>query len=93
VMPDELADPDYLVIGCAVDGEKVPDACTRNLYLQRPRIVAELCAVLPLGPRRCDLHQHPACIGATGQPPRFLQPCQVLESWIEGIGTISNRGR
>jgi Fumarylacetoacetate (FAA) hydrolase family len=36
VMPDELADPDYLVIGCAVDGEKVPDACTRNLIFSVP---------------------------------------------------------
>jgi 2,4-diketo-3-deoxy-L-fuconate hydrolase len=27
----------------------------------------------------------------TRQPPRFLQPGQVVESWIEGVGTIRNR--
>jgi 2-keto-4-pentenoate hydratase/2-oxohepta-3-ene-1,7-dioic acid hydratase in catechol pathway len=25
------------------------------------------------------------------KPPRFLQAGDVLESWIEGIGTIRNR--
>ena len=33
----------------------------------------------------------PAGVGVTRQPPRFLQPGQVLETWIEGIGTIRNR--
>jgi Fumarylacetoacetate (FAA) hydrolase family len=41
---------DYLVIGCAVDGEKVPDVWTGNLIFSVPRVAAELCAVLPLGP-------------------------------------------
>ena len=27
------------------------------------------------------------------QPPRYLQPGQILESWIEGIGTLRNRCR
>jgi 2-keto-4-pentenoate hydratase/2-oxohepta-3-ene-1,7-dioic acid hydratase in catechol pathway len=30
-------------------------------------------------------------VGAVRKPPRFLQPGDVIESWIEGIGTIRNR--
>ena len=39
----------------------------------------------------CVFTGTPAGIGATRQPPRFLQPGQLLETWIEGIGTIRNR--
>jgi 2,4-didehydro-3-deoxy-L-rhamnonate hydrolase len=90
VTPDELADPDYLVISCAVDGEKVPEAWTGNLIFSVPSSSTS-CAPCSRSARRC--HQHLAGAGATRQPPRFLQPGQVLESWIEGIGTVSNRCR
>ena len=33
----------------------------------------------------------PAGVGMARKPPRSLQPGQVLETWIEGIGTIRNR--
>jgi 2,4-didehydro-3-deoxy-L-rhamnonate hydrolase len=57
-------------------------------------LVAEVSGVLPL---------LPGDLGFTGSlrgrhnhasHPRFLEPGgQVLESWIEGIGSIRNRGR
>ena len=88
---DEVADPDDLALGCSVDGEKVQDARTSDLIFGVPRLIAELSAVLPLLPGDVLFTGTPAGIGATRQPPRFLQPGQVLESWIEGIGTIRNR--
>lgn len=91
VTPDELADPDDLALGCAVDGETVQDARTSDLVFSVPRLVAELSAVLPLWPGDVIFTGTPAGIGATRQPPRFLQPGQVITSWIEGIGTIRNR--
>ena len=56
-----------------------------------PRLVAELSAVLPLEPGDVIFTGTPAGVGFTRQPPRALQPGDVLESWIEGIGTIRNR--
>ena len=91
VTPDELADPDDLALGCSVDGETVQDARTSDLIFGVPRLVAELSAVLPLLPGDIIFTGTPAGVGVTRQPPRFLQPGQVLESWIEGIGTIRNR--
>jgi 2,4-diketo-3-deoxy-L-fuconate hydrolase len=91
VTDDELADPDNLALGCAVDGEKVQDARTSDLIFGVPRLVAELSTVLPLLPGDVIFTGTPAGIGATRNPPRFLAKGQTLESWIECIGTIRNR--
>jgi 2-keto-4-pentenoate hydratase/2-oxohepta-3-ene-1,7-dioic acid hydratase in catechol pathway len=91
VTPDELADPDDLALGCSVDGETVQDARTSDLIFTVPRLVAELSAVLPLLPGDVIFTGTPAGVGMARQPARALQPGQVLESWIEGIGTIRNR--
>jgi 2-keto-4-pentenoate hydratase/2-oxohepta-3-ene-1,7-dioic acid hydratase in catechol pathway len=74
-----------------VDGEVVQDARTSDLVFNVPRLIAELCSVLPLCPGDVIFTGTPAGVGFTRQPPRALRPGNVLESWIEGIGTIRNR--
>ncbi len=91
VTPDEVPDPDDLGLGCSVDGEVVQDARTSDLIFSVPRLVAELSAVLPLLPGDVIFTGTPAGVGMARQPPRALEPGQVLESWVEGIGTIRNR--
>jgi 2-keto-4-pentenoate hydratase/2-oxohepta-3-ene-1,7-dioic acid hydratase in catechol pathway len=91
VTPDELSDPDDLALGCSVDGETVQDARTSDLIFGVRQLVAELSAVLPLLPGDVIFTGTPAGVGMARQPPRSLQPGQVLETWIEGIGTIRNR--
>jgi 2-keto-4-pentenoate hydratase/2-oxohepta-3-ene-1,7-dioic acid hydratase in catechol pathway len=91
VTPDEVPDADDLALGCAVDGETMQDARTSDLIFSLPRLIAELSAVLPLLPGDVIFTGTPAGIGATRQPPRFLQPGQLLETWIEGVGTMRNR--
>jgi 2,4-didehydro-3-deoxy-L-rhamnonate hydrolase len=91
VTPDEVPDPDDLGLGCAVDGETVQDARTSDLIFSVPRLIVELSSVLPLLPGDIIFTGTPEGVGMARQPPRSLQPGQVLESWIEGIGTIRNR--
>ncbi len=91
VTTDELADPGDLALGCSVDGVVVQDARTGDLIYDIPRLVAELSGVLPLLPGDVIFTGTPAGVGAGRKPPQFLQPGQVLETWIEGIGTIRNR--
>lgn len=91
VTPDELGDPDDLGLGCSVDGETVQDARTSDLIFNVPQLIAELSAVLPLLPGDVIFTGTPAGVGMARQPARALQPGQVLETWIEGIGTIRNR--
>jgi 2,4-didehydro-3-deoxy-L-rhamnonate hydrolase len=90
VTPDELADPDDVGLGCSLDGEVVQDGRTSDLVFGVARLVAELSAVVPLLPGDLVFTGTPAGVGALRQPPRFLAPGQVLESWVEGIGTIRN---
>jgi 2,4-diketo-3-deoxy-L-fuconate hydrolase len=91
VTADELADPDDLALGCSVDGETVQDARTSDLVFTVPRLIAELSAVLPLLPGDVIFTGTPGGVGFTRQPPVYLAPGQLIESWIEGIGTIRNR--
>ena len=90
VTPDEFDDPDNLALGCSVGGEKMQDARTNDLVFGVPRLVADLSAILPLWPGDIIFTGTPAGIGATRQPPRFLRAGDVIESWVENIGTIRN---
>ena len=93
VTPDELPDPDDLVLRCTLDGEVVQDGRTSDMVFPVARLIAELSEVVPLLRGDVISTGTPAGVGAGRQPPRFLQPGQVLESTIEGIGTIRNHIR
>jgi 2-keto-4-pentenoate hydratase/2-oxohepta-3-ene-1,7-dioic acid hydratase in catechol pathway len=88
---EEFSDPDDLALGCSVDGETMQDARSSDLIFGIPRLISELSAVLPLLPGDVIFTGTPAGVGFARQPARFLAKGQVLESWIEGIGTIRNR--
>jgi 2,4-didehydro-3-deoxy-L-rhamnonate hydrolase len=88
---DEVPNPDDLALGCSVDGETVQDSRTSDLIFSVPRLVAELSAVLPLLPGDVIFTGTPSGVGVVRKPPRFLRSGAVLETWIEGIGTIRNR--
>jgi len=88
---DEVPDPDDLALGCSVDGETVQDSRTSDLIFSVPQLIAELSAVLPLLPGDVIFTGTPAGVGFVRKPARALQPGNVLETWIEGIGTIRNR--
>ena len=87
---DEVPDPDDLALGCSVDGETVQDSRTSDLIFSVPRLIAELSAVLPLLPGDVIFTGTPAGVGFVRQPARSLQPGQVLETWVQGVGTIRN---
>jgi 2,4-didehydro-3-deoxy-L-rhamnonate hydrolase len=91
VTPDELPRPDDLELGCGVNGEVVQRGRTADMIFSVPRIVAELSSVLPLLPGDVIFTGTPAGIGATRKPPVFLKAGDVLESHVEGIGTLRNR--
>jgi 2-keto-4-pentenoate hydratase/2-oxohepta-3-ene-1,7-dioic acid hydratase in catechol pathway len=87
----DLPGRDALALGCSVDGQVVQDGRTDDLVFSVPRLVAELSSVLPLWPGDVIFTGTPAGVGFTRQPPRFLRPDDVVESWVEGLGTIRNR--
>jgi 2-keto-4-pentenoate hydratase/2-oxohepta-3-ene-1,7-dioic acid hydratase in catechol pathway len=91
VTPDELPDPDDLALGCAVNGETVQDSRTSDMAFAVGPLLEALAAVVPLLPGDVIFTGTPEGVGMARQPPRFLSPGDVVESWIEGIGTIRNR--
>src|SRR5580698_5894017 len=88
---DEIANPDDVGLGCSVDGEKMQEARSSDLIFSVPRLIAELSSVLPLLPGDIIFTGTPGGVGVTRQPPTFLSPGHVLDTWIEGIGTMRNR--
>ena len=90
VTPDELADPDDIGLGCSIDGQTVQADRTSGLVFSISRLIAEISAVVPMLPGDLIFTGTPAGVGITSQPPRFLRAGEVLESWVEGIGSITN---
>jgi 2-keto-4-pentenoate hydratase/2-oxohepta-3-ene-1,7-dioic acid hydratase in catechol pathway len=90
VTPDEVPNPDDLALGCSIDGETMQDARTSDLIFNVSQLIAELSSVLPLLPGDVIFTGTPSGVGIALQPARFLQPGQVLETWIEGIGRLRN---
>jgi 2-keto-4-pentenoate hydratase/2-oxohepta-3-ene-1,7-dioic acid hydratase in catechol pathway len=91
VTPDELDDPDDLGLGCSIDGETVQASRTSLLIFSVPRLVAELSRIVTLCPGDVIFTGTPAGTGMGRTPPRFLRAGEVIDSWIEGIGSMRTR--
>jgi 2-keto-4-pentenoate hydratase/2-oxohepta-3-ene-1,7-dioic acid hydratase in catechol pathway len=87
---DELADPDDLALGCSINGEVVQEDRSTSLIFDVSDLISQISAVVPLLPGDLIFTGTPAGVGIVRQPPRFLAPGDVLESWVEGLGTIVN---
>lgn len=90
VTPDEFENPDDLALGCSVDGEVVQDARSSDLIFNIPTLIAELSSVLTLYPGDVIFTGTPSGVGMARKPPRALVAGNVLETWVEGIGTMRN---
>jgi 2-keto-4-pentenoate hydratase/2-oxohepta-3-ene-1,7-dioic acid hydratase in catechol pathway len=73
-----------------VNGVVKQDGSTRQMYFKVPRIVSELSLGLTLEPGDILATGTPPGIGFARKPPEFLKPGDVLETEIEGIGTLRN---
>jgi len=91
VTADEFPEPDDLALGCSVDGTPVQAGRTSDLVFGVASLIAQLSAVVSLLPGDLVFTGTPSGVGMAAQPPRFLRPGEVVESWVEGIGTIRNR--
>jgi 2,4-didehydro-3-deoxy-L-rhamnonate hydrolase len=88
---DELADPADLALSCTVNGEEVQSGRTSQMIFDVPDLIAHLSSVLPLLPGDVIFTGTPSGVGVARNPPRFLAEGDVLESSIEGLGTIRQR--
>jgi acylpyruvate hydrolase len=90
VTPDEIDHARDLSIRCSVDGKVMQDSTTANLVFSPAEIVAYISTFITLMPGDVIATGTPGGVGAAQKPALFLQPGQVLESTIEGLGEQRN---
>jgi 2-keto-4-pentenoate hydratase/2-oxohepta-3-ene-1,7-dioic acid hydratase in catechol pathway len=90
VTADELADPHALDIGLRVNGVEKQRSNTKHLIFRIPRLIAEWSAGMTLYPGDILLTGTPSGVGIGRTPPEFLQPGDLVEAEIAGIGVLSN---
>jgi 2,4-diketo-3-deoxy-L-fuconate hydrolase len=90
VTPDEVPDRDDLELGCKVGDEVLQLGRTSGLIFNVAELISKLSLVLPLLPGDIIFTGTPAGVGFVRDPKRFLEPGQVLNSHIEGIGELRN---
>ena len=86
VSTDLFANPDDLAMVCDISGERRQEDRTTSLIFDVPVLIEYLSALMTLAPGDIIFTGTPAGVGAaTGN---FLKPGDVIESTIEGIGTL-----
>ena len=91
VTADEIKDPHKLALRCLVNGQVRQDATTSDMAYSVWQQVAYLSTAFTLDPGDLIATGTPAGVGVGMQPPRFLQPGDVVRCEIDGIGAIENR--
>lgn len=79
-----------LRVTCRVNGVTKQDSSTKFLYFKLPRLVQDLSMGMTLEPGDVISTGTPEGVGFARNPPEFLKPGDLLETQIEGIGTMRN---
>ena len=88
VTPDELSDPDDLALTCRLNAHVVQSSRTSDLIFSISEIIERVSAITPMLPGDLIFTGTPSGVGMGRTPPRYLAAGDVLESTIEGVGTI-----
>jgi 2-keto-4-pentenoate hydratase/2-oxohepta-3-ene-1,7-dioic acid hydratase in catechol pathway len=88
---DELPDPADIHLRLRLNGVQMQSASTASMIFSIPYLVAFLSYVMPLEPGDVIATGTPAGVGVFRNPPVALQPGDLLEAEIDGVGTLTNR--
>ena len=89
VTADSL-DPTQLRVTCRVNGVTKQDSNTKFLYFKLPRLIHDLSMGQTLEAGDVISTGTPEGVGFARTPPEFMKPGDLLETEIEGIGTLRN---
>jgi acylpyruvate hydrolase len=87
---DELPDPRGLRIGSWVNGEQRQDSTTDDLIFGPQELVDFIAETCTLEPGDVILTGTPEGVGMAMDPPRFLEPGDVVRIEIERLGSIEH---
>lgn len=88
VTADDVADPQNLAVRCLVNDEVQQDGNTSEMIFDIPTLVSFISETITLEPGDCIATGTPPGVGAGQNPPRFLQPGDVVAVEIDGVGRL-----
>ncbi|PLR81971.1 hypothetical protein CVD25_05670 [Bacillus canaveralius] len=86
-----LPNPNHLFIQTKVNGELRQNSNTENFIFPVEEIISVLSQGMTLEPGDIIATGTPAGVGKGFRPPRFLQPGDLIEIEVEGIGKLVNK--
>jgi 2-keto-4-pentenoate hydratase/2-oxohepta-3-ene-1,7-dioic acid hydratase in catechol pathway len=90
VTRDEAPDPSNLRIQFRLNGRVLQDSSTKELIFPIDALIAYISQVCTLKPGDLIFTGTPPGVGFARKPPIFLQPGNIAEVEIEGLGVLSN---
>ena len=90
VTADEIADPNRLGIHLRLNGETMQESNTGKFIFTIEQIVEYLSQLITLEPGDVIFTGTPPGVGMARKPPVFLQPGDVVEVEIDGLGVLKN---
>lgn len=90
VTRDELPDPQVLHLSLRVNGETKQDARTSDMIFGVAELIAAWSLGMTLEPGDLLMTGTPSGVGFARKPPEYLQPGDVVECEIEGMGLLRN---
>ena len=90
VTKDEIPDPHALKLGTKVNGDVRQNSSTNQLIFKVPKLVSFISSYVTLDPGDLIFTGTPPGVGFGMKPPQYLKPGDVIEVWIEKIGSITN---
>jgi len=91
VTADEIPTPGELGIRLRLNGETRQDSSTNDLIFDIPTMIAILSTGMTLQPGTIISTGTPGGVGLGRTPPSYMQPGDVMEAEIDGIGVLRNR--
>jgi 2-keto-4-pentenoate hydratase/2-oxohepta-3-ene-1,7-dioic acid hydratase in catechol pathway len=90
IVTADSIEPNNLRVTCRVNGVVKQDSNTKFLYFKLPRLIGDLSMGQTLEPGDVISTGTPEGVGFARTPPEFMKPGDLLETEIEGIGTLRN---
>ena len=91
VTTDEIDDPQSLRLSLRVNGAVKQDGNTRDMIYPVDAVIEWVSKGMTLLAGAIIATGTPDGVGFARTPPEFLQPGDVMEAEVEGIGTLRNR--
>lgn len=91
VTADEVPDPQNLRLRTVIGDEVLQEGYTGDMIFSVAHLIADMTQVMTLEPGDVIATGTPSGVGFARSPAEFLQPGDVVECEVEGVGKLRNR--